>query len=631
MSIFVCKYLFLKCVCAAFLRHGTVDKYRYKLYYNIISCHFILLGVNNLDEQQFSQNAYPLSDNPGICPFCVSNMTADSVDPETVKKAQNGDKDAFSKLFWQTYRYVLGISRKYLRRDEDVYDAVQETYTNIYANLGKLKVPEAFVTWTGKIAVTCARAMAEKISATGADPLEDEELVEIDDTADNYSAEVKADVTAVLSQMDPADVELLTFIYYDRLRVTEIAKMQGVPATTVYSRLNAAKRKLKELLKIRGIERAVYGGDIITLITTALRNAIGTNLLSMAVAAEILHSVLGQKTKGAVVVAAVARKQRNAAALKIASLLIAAAMLVFVVITLLMYWLSAPKSHNNNTSNNLVVLQSEEHSTVADLNSSYDSNSNASPQSSTTQASSDDHSQPDRSDGSSTNSLSQNTTSGSHTSSTSSSNTNSEDTSGNIGDTENPDSENSKMSSTASGNTSSRKPSSTVSTTAPSSKPSTSSSTPDTQTFSVREVSGGVEITGIMTENTSGVYDIPSTIGGKTVIGIGNSAFYYESVLKSVTLPETLQYIGEQAFANCKNITSIVIPLSVTEIRTNAFTECRKLSEVYIKSNNITVASHAFSTMYQRDVDLTIYAPANSNISALAQFNWDADYVEWNG
>ncbi len=121
--------------------------------------------MNGLDKREALQSIYPESNDPGIRPFGVGNMTAETVDPETVKQAQGGNKDAFSKLFWQTYRYVFGISRRYLRRDEDVYDAIQETYTNVYENLGKLKVPEAFVTWAGKIAATCARTMKSNHSS----------------------------------------------------------------------------------------------------------------------------------------------------------------------------------------------------------------------------------------------------------------------------------------------------------------------------------------------------------------------------------------------------------------------------------------------------------------------------------
>lgn len=153
---------------------------------------------------------------------------------------------------------------------------------------------------------------------------------------------------------------------------------------------------------------------------------------------------------------------------------------------------------------------------------------------------------------------------------------------------------------------------------------------PTKPTWEVKEVDGGVEIMGIENYNASGSYEIPSQIEGKTVVGIGLQAFYYEQDLKSITLPDTLKYIDEQAFANCNSLTEIIIPANVTEIKSNAFMSCRQLTRVYIKSRKVTIANYAFSNSYQRNVSLTIYAPSSvmNKISALA---YDAEYVEWNG
>lgn len=571
----------------------------------------------------------------GIRPFCVNHISNDPVSSETVKKAQNGDDEAFSRLFWQTYRYVFSISRKYLRRDEDIYDAVQETYVSVYTNLKKLKVPEAFVNWVGKIAATCARSIAEKSALSGIDPLDDG-LVEIDETANGYTAEVKADVTAVLDQMDPKDVELLTYVYYDGLKVADIARMQGVPASTVYSRLESAKRRLKELLKIRGIEKAVYGGDIIALITTAIRNAIGTNLLSMAVAGEILHSVLGNNTKESAVISAVARKQRNSAALKIASFIMLAVVLTTIIIVLLIQLIKTLDSRTDT------VNISDNGSTI-----SLHGSDNYRPQGSEEGISSlPDPSKIGSVSNSSADGASSGTASSEGSSSQASSSENaSTDTSGNIGNATEPDnggSNGSQSSSSVSTVTSSQNPSSAGGPTA-SSRPTQSSSseissgqgssTPSetAEIWYTEDVPGGVEITGIKTESPDGIYEIPSKINGKTVVGIGKKAFYYETGIKSITLPETVQYIDEQAFAYAKSLTSIVIPSSCTRIGLNAFTECRRLSAVYIKSTNISVDGYAFSTMYQRDVELTVYAPEDTGLSEVTRIYWDADYVEWNG
>lgn len=177
--------------------------------------------------------------------------------------------------------------------------------------------------------------------------------------------------------------------------------------------------------------------------------------------------------------------------------------------------------------------------------------------------------------------------------------------------------------------TSSNDPSSSQDDSSSSKEDESTPSQPITQTWNYREVSGGIEVLGIKTYNDSGTYSIPRQIDGKTVIGIGNSAFYYEQNLKSITLPDTLQYIGEQAFAYCNSITEIYIPSSVRRIENNAFLPCDKLSNIYIASSNITIANYAFSNSYQRSVSLTIHAPSSVMDSMRARI-WDAEYKEYN-
>ncbi len=73
--------------------------------------------------------------------------------------------------------------------------------------------------------------------------------------------------------------------------------------------------------------------------------------------------------------------------------------------------------------------------------------------------------------------------------------------------------------------------------------------------------------------------DIPSTIGGVTVTGIGDWAFY-ASDLTSVAIPNTVIEIGEYAF-DSNDLTSVIIPNSVTSIGRSAF-EDNQLTTVVI-------------------------------------------------
>ncbi len=147
----------------------------------------------------------------------------------------------------------------------------------------------------------------------------------------------------------------------------------------------------------------------------------------------------------------------------------------------------------------------------------------------------------------------------------------------------------------------------------------------------VKTVSGGVEITGIGKSANDGVYNIPAKIDGKTVVGIGEKAFYNQQGLKSITLPNTVKYIDVQAFYGCTSLTTVKIPSNVMSIGKNAFVNCKKLSKVYILSTVVNIDVNAFSTQYQRDVDLTIYASASVMNSTKARIQWDADYIEYNG
>jgi hypothetical protein len=98
----------------------------------------------------------------GIRPYCANGITAAPVNPETVKKAIGGDDEAFSVLFMQTYRYVYSIAKSQLNNDEDIYDAIQDTYEKAYANIKRLKSLEAFISWVAKIAKNCSCEIAVK-------------------------------------------------------------------------------------------------------------------------------------------------------------------------------------------------------------------------------------------------------------------------------------------------------------------------------------------------------------------------------------------------------------------------------------------------------------------------------------
>lgn len=73
---------------------------------------------------------YNQTDNEVVSVYSLAQKP--SIEINTVEKAMQGDKEAFSILFMQTYRPMYLVVRRFLERDEDIYDALQNGYARAY-------------------------------------------------------------------------------------------------------------------------------------------------------------------------------------------------------------------------------------------------------------------------------------------------------------------------------------------------------------------------------------------------------------------------------------------------------------------------------------------------------------------
>ena len=288
--------------------------------------------LDGAGESAESQNNLELNDIKG------NNITIEDAkatlthNSDLIQGAINGESKAFNELYLQSYRYVFFVIRQYISDDETTYDAIQETFIKVYKNIGSLREPASYYGWLTSVAKNTA------IDILRTKPSETELVYEEKNDAtlkdEQTNKDVSLDVETVLKKLDPQDADLLSLVYYDGMRISQIAKMQGVPKTTVYSRFNKAKKNLKSQLKVHGIDKAIYSGNFVAMITTAIRNIIGTALLSFAIAQQILNSVIGKKSKKELAVAKIIHAQQKKAILKIASCIVAISMVTSAVTAL---------------------------------------------------------------------------------------------------------------------------------------------------------------------------------------------------------------------------------------------------------------------------------------------------------
>lgn len=72
----------------------------------------------------------------------------------------------------------------------------------------------------------------------------------------------------------------------------------------------------------------------------------------------------------------------------------------------------------------------------------------------------------------------------------------------------------------------------------------------------------------------------PEVYSGREVFGILPRAFYGNTTLTSLRLPDTITYIGESAFKNCINLRTINIPKGVESLEFGVFSGCESLEEL---------------------------------------------------
>ncbi len=92
----------------------------------------------------------------------------------------------------------------------------------------------------------------------------------------------------------------------------------------------------------------------------------------------------------------------------------------------------------------------------------------------------------------------------------------------------------------------------------------------------------------------SGALEIPATLGGLTVAGLGEWALYGCQDVTSVTIPATVTAIGDHAFRNCSGLAAVRLPAGLETIGDFAFDGCAGLSRVAIPDAVTDVGFLAF-------------------------------------
>ena len=183
-----------------------------------------------------------------------NNMTC----AEAVRRALDGDQNAFRFLYESTCRDKYYMARQYMKNDEDAADVLQESYLKAWQRLSSLTDAEKFPQWLSSIvARTALDALKKKqpvlFSALSKENAEGETSAyeEVDLRAEYQPERAFTDqeTSFLLKEMidSLSDEQRMCVLmhYVEEIPVQEIADAAGCSRGTVLSRLSYGRKNLR--------------------------------------------------------------------------------------------------------------------------------------------------------------------------------------------------------------------------------------------------------------------------------------------------------------------------------------------------------------------------------------------------
>ncbi len=185
---------------------------------------------------------------PEATPTNLPGVAA-SRDVELVELARSGDQASFEALIGPRLDGLFRTAWAILGHEADARDATQEACVSAWRFLPRLRDPDSFDAWLGRVLVnSCRMALRRRRRVREiAMPVDFDPEGRPIDRADQFD-----EVDAVARAFDRLDVDARTLLVLHHVRhepLARIAASLGIPVGTVKWRLHAARGALQQALE----------------------------------------------------------------------------------------------------------------------------------------------------------------------------------------------------------------------------------------------------------------------------------------------------------------------------------------------------------------------------------------------
>ncbi|MHC4400470.1 MAG: RNA polymerase sigma factor [Planctomycetota bacterium] len=179
----------------------------------------------------------------------------DDSDHDLMRRVRSGDALAFERLVRRWEPPVARVLARYAGENGEVEDLAQEVFLRVYGARDRYRAKGAFSTWLFRIVLNVARS-AHRRRRLPWQSLDDQQPASAEGAIDRAvdRREQSRLVEAAVGALPPRLRDVLVLKQFGELTFAEVARVAGLPVSTVKSRVRAALGRLRAELKRRGID-----------------------------------------------------------------------------------------------------------------------------------------------------------------------------------------------------------------------------------------------------------------------------------------------------------------------------------------------------------------------------------------
>jgi RNA polymerase sigma-70 factor (ECF subfamily) len=184
---------------------------------------------------------------------------------EAIEKAKQGDAGAFQALYDRHKRRVYSLCLRMTANTAEAEDLAQEAFLQLYRKIGTFRGESAFSTWLHRLSVNVVLMHLRKKSLPVVSLEETTQPGEDDTPKKDFGAEDlslsgsidRLHLRRAVEELPPGYRMIFLLHDVEGYEHNEIAKIVGCSIGNSKSQLHKARMKLRDLLKIDRVEKAV--------------------------------------------------------------------------------------------------------------------------------------------------------------------------------------------------------------------------------------------------------------------------------------------------------------------------------------------------------------------------------------